>query len=186
MTTARRLHYTYEEYLAVEELSELRHEYLDGEIYAMAGGTPEHAALAARVLLEIGSKLSECTPLTSDLRVRAEATGLTTYPDASFVCGPALRSAIDKTAVTNPTVLVEVTSPSTEDYDRGDKLSHYKQIPSVRAVLIVSHATPRVTVVEREGASWRTTDFRSGERVRVASPAVEFDVDTIYAALKNL
>ncbi|MBI4957190.1 MAG: Uma2 family endonuclease [Myxococcales bacterium] len=186
MSTARRLHHTLEEYLSVEEHGDLRHEYLDGEIYAMAGGTPEHAALAARMLLELAPKLPACTALTSDLRVRIEATGLSTYPDASFVCGPAERSATDRTAITNPTVLIEVTSPSTEDYDRGDKLSHYQQIPSLRAILVVSHAAPRITAVERVGDTWRTTDYRAGERVALSAPAVELEVDAVYRALAGL
>jgi Uma2 family endonuclease len=186
MSTARRLHHSYEEYLRVEEQGVLRHEFLDGEIYAMAGGTPEHGALAARILMELGAKLPLCTPLTSDVRVRIEATGLTTYPDVTFICGPLLRSDLDRTAVTNPTLLVEVTSPSTEDYDRGDKRSHYMQLPSLRALLLVSHAAPRITVVERVDGDWRTTDFRSGERARIETPALELDVDAVYAALASL
>jgi Uma2 family endonuclease len=118
--------------------------------------------------------------------VRVEATGLTTHPDVSFVCGPAARSGIDRTAVTNPTLVVEVTSPSTEDYDRGDKLSHYKQLPSLQAVLLVSHAGPRITLVERREEGWRVTDFRAGERVVLAEPAAELEVDRVYAALRDL
>jgi Uma2 family endonuclease len=186
MSTARRLHHGYDDYLAIEAYSELRHEYLDGEIYAMAGGTPEHGALTARMTIVVGNLLSRCTPLTSDVRVRIEATGLTTYPDASFVCGPAQRSAIDRLAVTNPAILVEVTSPSTEDYDRGDKLSHYRQISSVQVVLIVSHAAPRITVVERDGDAWRTTDVRAGERVDLRAFAASFAVDDVYAVLPAL
>jgi Uma2 family endonuclease len=186
VATARSLHYTYDEYLRVEAHGELRHEFLEGEIYAMAGGTPEHGALAARVLLELSLRLPGCTPLTSDVRVRIEATGLTTYPDASFVCGAVARSEVDRMALTNPAVLVEVTSPSTEEYDRGAKLSHYQQLPSLRAVLLVSHAEPRVTVVERVEGAWRTTDFRGGEVLRVLSPALELDVDAIFSALASL
>lgn len=185
MSTARRLHHTYAEYLRIEELGELRHEYVDGEIYAMAGGTPEHGALAVQVGFLLKSSLKSCTALSSDVRVRVEATGLTTYPDLSFVCAPkAERAAVDALAVTNPTIVVEVTSPSTEDYDRGDKLSHYKQVPSLKAVLIVSHAGPRITVVERTEPGWVTTDYRAGERARVLG--AELEVDAVYSALAAL
>jgi Uma2 family endonuclease len=139
-STARQLHYTYEQYLALEDESSVRHEYLDGEIYAMAGGSPDHAALAAAAIRVIGARLPPgCRIFTSDLRVRIPATGLSTYPDAAVICGRTQRAADDGLAVVNPVVLVEVTSRSTEDYDRGEKLRQYQLLPSVRDILIVSH-----------------------------------------------
>jgi Uma2 family endonuclease len=139
-TTSRRLHYSYQEYLALEDQSPIRHEYLDGEIYAMAGGSPDHAALAAAVIGVLAGRLpGDCRTFTSDLRVRILATGLSTYPGAAVVCGPTQRATDDAIAVVNPVLLVEVTSPSTEDYDRGEKLRHYKRLASVREVLLVSH-----------------------------------------------
>jgi Uma2 family endonuclease len=124
-TSARRVHYTYAEYLALEEESSVRHEFLDGEIHAMAGRSPDHAALAAALIGVLRGQLPPaCRAFTSDLRVRIPATGLTTYPDAAVVCGRTQRAAEDPLAVTNPVLLIEVTSPSTEDYDRGEKLRH--------------------------------------------------------------
>src|SRR5262245_48637801 len=114
-SAARRLHYTYQEYLALEDESPIRHEYLDGEIYAMAGGTPDHAALAAAAI-SILARLAPagCRTFTSDLRVRIPATGLSTYPDGAVVCGRTARAADDHLSVVNPILLIEVTSPSTE------------------------------------------------------------------------
>jgi len=110
-TTARRLHYTYAEYLALEDESPVRHEYLDGEIYAMAGGSPDHAALAAAVIGALAGKLPPaCRSYTSDLRVRIEATGLSTYPDVAVVCGRTRRAADDALAVVNPVLLAEARS----------------------------------------------------------------------------
>src|SRR5206468_3144793 len=107
-TTARRLHYTYAEYLALEAKSPIRHEYLAGEIYAMAGGSPDHAALAAAVIGLLAQRLPQgCRPFTSDLRIRIPATGLSTYPDAAVVCGRTERAGDDALAVINPIVLVE-------------------------------------------------------------------------------
>jgi Uma2 family endonuclease len=83
----------------------------------------------------------------------------------------------------NPTLLVEVTSNSTEDYDRGEKLSHYKQCPSLRAVLIVSHRRRQVTVVERTETSWQTRECRSGEHVELADPAVSIPVDDLDSGI---
>ena len=108
------MHYTYAEYLALEEESSVRHEFLEGEIYAMAGGSPDHAALAAACIGILRSQLPPgCRAYTSDLRVRIAATGLTTYPDAAVICGPTQRPPEDPLAVANPVLLVEITSPST-------------------------------------------------------------------------
>jgi Uma2 family endonuclease len=181
-TTARRVHYTYEQYALLERDSPIRHEYLDGEIYALAGGTPEHAALAAAVIgLLRGQLPAGCRAFTSDLRVRIPASGLSTYPDAAVVCGRTERAAEDPLAVVNPVLLVEVTSDSTEDYDRGEKLRHYQQIPALREVMIVFHRRPRVTVHRRDpDGSWRVTEAASGETVELASVAAGIAVDDVY------
>lgn len=187
MSTARRLHHTYEQYLEVERLSSVRHEFLEGEIYAMAGGTPEHGILAARVTALLASAVpAGCHVASSDVKIFIEASGLATYPDVSVVCGPLARATNDSLALTNPLLLVEVTSASTEDYDRGDKLSHYRQITSLQAVLIVSHSSKRITVVQRDAGAWVTRDVRSSEHVALAAPALSFAVDEIYAALDGL
>ena len=150
----------------------------------MAGGTPEHAALSARAIAALSAVFEDrCVVYTADLRIRVEASGLSTYPDASVVCGPNQTSSIDKDAVTNPTVLVEVTSPSTEDYDRGEKLSHYKQLASLQAVLIVSHSQRRVTVHSRDGKRWIEREFRSQESFAVPGLDVQLDVDELYGTL---
>jgi Uma2 family endonuclease len=184
VTTARRLHHSYEDYLAALEMSDVKLEYCDGEIYAMAGGTPAHAYLgAAAIRLLSNELLGRCRVSTSDLKVCVEATGLSTFPDVSVVCGEPESASIDRNAITNPTLLVEVTSKSTEDYDRGEKLNHYKQCPSLRAVLFVSHRRRQVTLVSRHGAGWDTFEYRSGQRVEVPSLALEFSVDELYAGI---
>jgi Uma2 family endonuclease len=184
MSTAKRLHYSYGEYLRVLEHSDFKLEYCDGVIYAMAGGTVAHGQLAARAIIVIGSALGGCRVFSSDVKVRVDATDLTTFPDASVVCGELLRSKLDANAITNPTLLVEVTSKSTEDYDRGDKLSHYKQLPSLRAVLFVSHRTKAITIVERTATGWSERDVRSGERLTLSAPALTFAVDDVYAGVE--
>ena len=181
-SVVRRVHYSYAEYLALEDESQTRHEYFDGEIYAMAGGTPDHAALAGAVIRLIGARLPHgCRIFTSDLRVRVAATGLATYPDATVVCGKTVRASDDRNSVVNPILLVEVTSTSTEEYDRGEKLRNYQQLPNVREVLIVSHREPHVTLFRRDGdGTWSSSDLRAGESLSLGSVGASLAVDDIY------
>jgi Uma2 family endonuclease len=181
-STARHVHYTYAEYLALEQDGSTRHEYLDGEIYAMAGGTPDHAALAGSVIGILRSALPRgCRVFTSDLRVRVAETGLSTYPDGAVVCGQTERALDDPIAVVNPVLLIEVTSPSTEDYDRGEKLRNYELLPSLREVLIISHRVARVTLVRREeDGRWTSSESRAGESVALAAISISIAVDDLY------
>jgi Uma2 family endonuclease len=185
LTTARRLHHSYDDYLRALEVSGVKLEYCEGEIYAMAGGTPAHADLAAAITRLLGNALlTDCRVSSSDLKVRLEATDLSTFPDVTVVCGARQVAASDKNAVTNPTLLVEVTSNSTEDYDRGEKLNHYKQCRSLKAVLFVSHRRAQVTVVARSSAGWEQREYRAGERVEVTEPRVELAVDELYRGIE--
>ena len=184
MGTARRLHHDYADYLRTLEMSDVKLEFCEGEIYAMAGGTPAHAELGAALIIAMGRVLPPaCRVATSDMKIRIEASDLSTFPDAAVICGERAVSHRDPNAITNPTLLVEVTSKSTEDYDRGDKLSHYKQLPSLTAVLFVAHRTRRITVVERSAGGWTQRDARGGEMVHVTSPAISFAVDSVYEGI---
>lgn len=178
----RRPHYAYAEYVALEEGSSVRHEYLGGEIYAMAGGSPDHAALAATLIRLLGARLPPgCRIFTSDLRIRIPATGLSTYPDAAVVCGRTERAADDVLAVVNPVLLIEITSRSTEPYDRGEKLRHYAQLQSIREVLIASHREPRLTLYRRDTAGLGdVTEARRGDSLVLDSLAAHLAVDDVY------
>lgn len=175
------MHYTYAEYLALEEESPIRHEYLEGEIYAMAGGTPDHAALAAAVLSILRPQLPRgCRAFTSDLRVRIPSTGLTTYPDGAVVCGGTQRPPEDPIAVTNPVLLVEVTSNSSEDYDRGEKLRQYQAILTAKEILIVSHREPRISLHRRDEHGWQSSEVVAGESLSLESIGGVMRVDDVY------
>jgi Uma2 family endonuclease len=181
--TARRPRYSLKEYLILEEMSNVRHEYLDGQIFAMAGGTPEHAGLCANLIALLSNALAgrPCRVFTSDVRVRVRATGFDTYPDATVVCGREERDADDSNALGNPLLLVEVTSPSTEAYDRGEKLEHYKRIPSLQEVLIVAHRETRVDVWRRRrGEEWAVESAGPEGKVRLQSLSCELAVAEIY------
>lgn len=186
MSTARRVHHTYEDYLQLEASSPHKLEYCDGEIYAMAGGSPEHGALAMQLVRLLSTSLpADCRVYSSDVKVRVEATDLSTYPDLSIVCGPLQRAAGDHNAITNPRYLVEVTSPSTEDYDRGDKLGHYKQLPSLEAVFLVSHRRRQVTVIRRVDSGWAQSEVRGGELLQL-DEIVAVALDELYAVVDSL
>lgn len=178
---SRDVHYTYAEYLSLEEESSVRHEYLDGEIYAMAGGTPDHAALAAAMIGLLRACIPpSCRTFTSDLRIRT-SSGLSTYPDAAVICGKTVRAPDDPIAVINPCLLVEVTSPSTEDYDRGEKLRHYKSLPSLQEIVIVSHREVRLTLHRRsDGDRWDIHELKAGELLELSSVAGAIPVDDVY------
>jgi len=172
------------EYVAAEQRSAVRHEFLDGEVFAMAGGTPAHAALAAALIQHLGNALGgkPCRVYSSDLRVRIRETGLTTYPDLSVVCGKLEVDVEDPNAVVNPVLLVEVLSESSEAYDRGAKAAHYRRIPSLQEYVLVSQLEPAIEVFRRnERGNFELIDARKGERVELASLGVTLDVDAIYA-----
>lgn len=142
------------EYLALEEKSGVKHEYYAGQIYAMAGGTPEHAQLSSSMGRELGNMLKDrpCRVFSSDLRILVETTGLHTYPDATVVCGELRLSDERPRAVTNPTLLVEVLSDSTRSYDRGEKWRHYQTIDSLTDYLLVWQDRPRVEQYTRQNS----------------------------------
>ncbi len=174
--------YTIGEFVRLEDYSNVRHEYLDGQIYAMAGGTPEHGARAANIIGLLAAQLrgKPRRVQTSDVRIRVKATGLDTYPDVSVVCGHEERDRDDPDAIANPVLLVEVLSPSTEEYDRGEKLDHYKRLDSLEEVVFVAHDEWRVDVIQKRGSEWVSTTARKGESVSLASVGCELPVDDVY------
>ncbi len=180
---ARLAHYTYDEYRRFEAAANTKHEYLDGQILAMAGGTPEHAGLAASVIEQLGRQLAggSCQSFTSDLRIRVLATGLATYPDVTIVCGDLERDPEDANGVVNPTVLVEVLSTSTEHYDRGEKAAHYRRIPSLREYVFVSHRERRLERWWRDDrGEWQSESAGRGSQLQMAAVNAGLDVDAIY------
>jgi Uma2 family endonuclease len=181
---------SYAEYLALEEKSPTKHEWLDGVVYdleprGMAGGTPDHAGLAAAVTILLGAQLrgKPCRVFSSDLKVRVPATGLSTYADVTIVCGKLETAPEDANAVTNPTLLVEVLSDSTEAYDRGERFAHYRRLPSLREYVLVSQHAPRIEVWRRnEGGRWELAqEAEAGEHAALASIGCALPVDDVYA-----
>lgn len=176
---------TFEDYLRIEDDSAIKHEFINGQVFAMSGGTPDHAGVTANVssLLTIALRNERCRVFSPDLRVRVRATGLGTYADVTVICGAVELDPDDRKGHTalNPRVLVEVLSPSTEDYDRGDKLGNYKQIPSLEEVVLVAYDRREVELIRREAdGSWSRHISRAGEVVRLTSLECELPVEDIY------
>jgi Uma2 family endonuclease len=141
-----------EEYLTMERESEEKHEYLNGEIFAMGGASPNHGLIVANVVTQfiIQLKKRPCTVYPTDLRVKVSQTGLYTYPDVVVVCGEPQFDDQMKDTLTNPTLLVEVLSETTKDYDRGGKFAYYRALPSFMEYVLIAQDTPHIEIFLRQ------------------------------------
>jgi Uma2 family endonuclease len=140
-----------EEYLARERVATFRSEYYQGDVFAMAGASPDHNRLVCNVLTSLDAQLrgGSCEVFPSDLRL-ACPSGLFTYPDVVVVCGDLEFFGDQRDTITNPRLIVEVLSRSTERYDRGTKFWHYREIPSLAEYVLVSHREPRIERFARD------------------------------------
>jgi Uma2 family endonuclease len=184
VTAQPRPRLTYAEYLEQEATSTEKHDFINGEVYAMAGGTIEHGALAAAVAGEVRNALAgkPCRTFSSDVRVSVEATGASFYPDVSVACGKLEAAKADPHAIANPVVLIEVLSESTEAYDRGAKAFHYRRLPSLKEYVLVSQPERRIEVQRlNERGIWELHFAGPGELVELPSLGISFAVDAVYA-----
>lgn len=176
--------YTVEDYFFVDVGSPIRHEYFDGEIYAMSGGTRVHARIAVNVIVALGAALrgTPCEPFGGDMRVKTPS-GLYTYPDASVVCGKVEEIGTEeRTTLVNPVVIVEVLSNSTRKYDRGEKFENYRSIASLREYLLIEQTQPSVELRQRTAnGEWTSTTIDSlDQSVHLASIDVGVPLASIY------
>jgi Uma2 family endonuclease len=161
MSTAPQKTYTVEEYLALEKRSEIKHEFYLGEVFAMAGASRAHVRIADNIFFRLRRALEGrgCQPSSSDQRIYIRAAGLHTYPDVSVVCGELQSDPKDPEANTNPVLLVEVLSSSSERYDRTAKFRMYKKIASLREYILVSQNEALVEKFRRdENNNWITSE----------------------------
>lgn len=184
---------SYEEYLAFEEASETKHEFIDGEVFpwgdaavGMAGASFLHNALVAAVSTEIAlaRRGRRCRVLSSDMRVRIPGSKFSGYPDLSVVCNGAEFAPEDPHSLINPTIIVEVLSDSTEAYDRGAKFDRYRSIASLREYVLVAQRKPLIEVWRRnERDNWELfVSARAGQQAELIScgAPIRLDVDEIY------
>jgi Uma2 family endonuclease len=140
MATNAKPFFTPEQYLELEEQAEYKNEYLDGQIFAMAGGTEAHSLIASNIGRDLSLQMRQrpCRVYNSDMQIHVSAAGLYTYPDVSVICGEPKFLNERRRTLLNPTVIVEVLSPSTEAYDRGRKFEYYKTLESLAEYLLVA------------------------------------------------
>lgn len=161
MSTLTVTHVTPEEYLAAERLSETRSEYLDGGVYPMIGGTVNHNRITINLVLELGTQLgsADCDVHAADLKVCLSDSRKFFYPDVMVICGGLQYHGDRKDIVTNPALVVEVLSPSTEAFDRGAKFEAYRTVESLKEYVLVSQDKPLVEQYVRNGdGSWKFTE----------------------------
>jgi Uma2 family endonuclease len=180
--------YSYAEYLEIERGALERHEWFDGAILAMAGGTRLHARLKTRLTFLVSRALEgkRCVPYDSDLRVRVVASGLATYPDLSVICDAFIPDAEDRHAATNPSALFEVLSKDTAGYDHGEKFEHYKRIPTLRHYVLLDDQRPHLVLYTRlDDGRWARSGHDAGSSVDLPEIGVTLDVDEVYAGFEE-
>ncbi len=176
------------EYLAWERTQRDKHQLLNGEVYASAGGSPRHNRLCARILARLDDALrgSSCGSFSSDQKVFIPSTKNFVYPDATVVCGPVELHAGTTDVIDNPRVVVEVLSKSTEQHDRGDKWEDYRSVPSLTDYVLVSQRLPRLEHFARESdGSWRYRAVAAGGRLELTTGTV-LVVDEIFEGALDL
>lgn len=158
MSTQTKGLYSLEEYFELERTSEERWEYSSGEVFCMSGVSPNHARIHVNATSTLHNRLGSrgCTVFPADMRIRVPAAPPYRYADLSLLCDPPVFEKIGGVeALTNPVVIIEILSPSTEAYDRGDKFTNYKSIPSLREYLLVAQHRPHITHYLRQtGEKW--------------------------------
>jgi Uma2 family endonuclease len=162
MSTASSRRITPQEYLAIERAAQTKSEYYAGEMFAMSGASWHHNLVKDNLAAEVRQQLRDgpCRVVTSDLRVKVDATGLYTYPDIVVVCEePRFEDNVHDT-LQNPRVVIEVLSDSTEKYDRGKKFSHYQRVASLQEYVLIAQDEPVVERYLRQSAGWLLTTVR--------------------------
>ena len=175
-----------DEYLAFDRQSEFKHEYLDGVITDMSGGTPRHAHLPTRLIVALSSRLpAGCSMFTSDLRVCVDRKRLYAHPDLTVVCGPLQFRDDCEDTIINPKVIAEVLSPTTENYDRGTKWNFYRQIPTLSEYLLVAQEPHDIVVYSRlDDTRWKLTAYTEPTAViELQSLGITFPISEIYGRL---
>jgi Uma2 family endonuclease len=166
------------EYLALERRAREKSEYVNGRIYAMSGASRLHNLIAGNIFGELRNQLRgrPCEVYVNDMRVKVQRTGMYTYPDVVAVCDEPRLEDAELDTLLNPSVIVEVLSPSTERYDRGEKFAHYRRLESLQEYVLVAQGTPRVEHFRREGDHWVLTE--------ISDPGGELGLSSVGCVLK--
>lgn len=186
MSSLAQTWHTPEEYLSLERDAEYRSEYVNGQIYAMSGASREHNLIAVNIISALHSQFRgrPCEAYISDMRVKVSPTGMYTYPDAVAVCGEPSFEDGQLDTLTNPSVIIEVLSPSTEAYDRGEKFAHYRRLSSLTDYVLVSQDKARMEHYVRygdTGEQWVLSEISDPNgRLHLASIGCDVMLRDIY------
>ena len=181
---------SFEEYLEIERNEGIKYEFHDGEIFAMAGGTNRHSRICKNVCREIDNALikkgGDCDAFSSETKLFIPSLNKTLYPDAMVICKPFNQNEIEH-YMTNPVIIVEVISDSTEAYDRGDKFAYYRKIPTLKEYVLINQKTAKVEVSKKVSDLWLTR-YSSGldKKLKIESLDVEIDLSEIYLGVEFL
>lgn len=180
--------YTIEEYLEMEEASQERHEYYQGEIFAMSGPKVQHGIISGNTFGLLFHKLrgKSCRPFNGEQRIHIEKNTLFTYPDIFVVCGEIETRNNDDWNILNPTVIIEVLSPSTKDYDRGQKFKLYRDIPSLKDYILIDSESINIEAFYiNEHGNWELNEYKNiEETLSIKSVQVFLELKDIYEGTK--
>ena len=172
-----------DDYLRQERLAETRSEWIGGEVFAMSGASWNHNLICTNIQASLHTQLraGPCRVVGSDLRVKVNPTGMYTYPDVVLVCGKPELEDTSLDTLLNPSVIIEVLSPSTESFDRGAKFAHYRHLASLRHYLLVAQDAPYIEHYARQGSHWILTEV-SGltSTLALTDPAVSLNLVDVY------
>lgn len=176
------------DYLKTERLAIDKHEYFRGEVFAMSGASIAHNRITKNCIVDLANKLKgkTCEPFGSDLRIHIPKNTLYTYPDISIICGE-IETTDDKfDTVTNPTVIIEILSASTRNYDKGEKFTLYREIDSLQEYILID--SERIMVekfIRNADNSWQLTEYKSIEQsFKITTVAIEMTLETVYQDVK--
>lgn len=180
--------FTIEEYLNMERAGEYKHEYFQGEIFAMSGAGHRHNIIFKNLYGELVNKLKghPCQPYGSDMRIHIPENTLFTYPDISIICRDLLEDGTDDDNVIEPALLVEILSPSTRNYDRGTKFKLYRDIPSLQEYILVDSEAVGVEVFRMtENGHWQLEEYKKGdEMLQIHTVNFQLSLNEIYLKTK--
>jgi Uma2 family endonuclease len=188
---------TMEEYLQWEKTQQEKHEYYRGEIFtmgghgdalAMSGASHRHNKIFSNLLIGMGILLKgkSCQPYGSDMRIHIPENTLYTYPDISIICNDFISSDFDEDTVVQPTVIIEILSPSTKNYDRGEKFTLYRDIPTLKEYILVDTASVRIEAFRiNDRGYWELEEYKSVDDIlRISSVVISLPVADIYEGTK--
>jgi Uma2 family endonuclease len=185
MSVQSQRRYTLEEYFALEHASEVKYEYWQGEVFAMSGASPAHVQIQVNLITLLRSQLRgrPCRIFPSDMRLKVPSLPPYRYPDLSALCGDPVFELIGGLEVlTNPTFIAEILSPTTEAFDRGDKFTHYKSIPSFSEYLLIAQHRPHVgQYVKQSDEVWSYREFNDlSASLDIPSLTCHLTLDELY------